>query len=313
MDAEAARGLQNDQLRLANAGPKSGRCSGRVKVAARQGCFAGGQAVGRRELLCDHHYSKAIVHSGILCSWRLWGRVRCESLSMQEELGTPIPEEKNPDAQGKGRALPDYGLDSLTDPPAESKGDSKKSSADWFARSASLFSVLLTLVSIYLTLLRPSHLESDLGNRIFLQGHARLMMACLFTNTGAKEAVVRSAQAVCDGGRVFDWNMVASHVSEWEYTDKGPVIQSFKYSIAFPFAVKKDDQYMSVLVFTAATPNGRAAFSAGQHSCQVRFEAQGQTIEKTTEFSLTPEDVESLTKFPTSELPIAAHSPAAQP
>jgi hypothetical protein len=228
---------------------------------------------------------------------------------MQEELGTPTPEKTNPDAQNKGGALSDYGLESLTDSPAQSKGDSKKSSADWFARSASLFSILLTLVNIYLTLLRPSHLESDLGSRIFLQGHVRLLMACLFTNTGAKEAVVRSAQAMCDGGRVFDWNMVASHVSEWEYTNKGPVIQSFKYSIAFPFAVKKDDQLMSVLVFTAPIPNGSAAFSAGRHSCQVRFEAQGQTLEKSTEFSLTPDDVESLTKYPTSELPIAAHSP----
>jgi hypothetical protein len=199
----------------------------------------------------------------------------------------------------------------VTDPPEEPTGTSQKGQADWFARGVSLLSILLTLFNVYLTLLRPSNLESNLGNRILLQGHGRIVMICLFTNTGAKQAVVRSAQAVCDGRRRFDWNMVASQISQWEYTDKGPKYSPFKYSIAFPFAVKKDDQYMSALVFTAPHPSPPATivpFDTGQHICRVQFEAEGQTLEKSLEFSLTSDDVESLTNNPMSELPIPAHS-----
>jgi hypothetical protein len=218
---------------------------------------------------------------------------------MQEDPVTaPVPNDA-----GSGAAAP-------ADSPKKSEEDpKKKSQADWYARGASLLSILLTLGNIYLTLLRPADLAADIGNRIFLQGHARLLLVCLFTNTGAKQAVVKSAGVVCDGDRHFDWNMVASHIPEWEYTEKGPIFSSFKYSIGFPFAVKKDDQYMSVLVFTGAGPPANAvAFGAGPHLCQVQFEAQGQKLGKSVDFRLTSEDVESLTKNPSSELPIVANS-----
>jgi hypothetical protein len=143
-----------------------------------------------------------------------------------------------------------------------------KSKSDWVARIFGGVSLLLSLFTLYCTVLQEPTVSVSVGQHVLVNKKPRIGVLCTFVNEGAKQTVVTSAQLRWDQPSVtFNSEMTSTSFEQWEFDDKGnieTVVRSRYTPIVAPIPIKRFDQASTMFWFTST--DSAFAFSTGEHT-----------------------------------------------
>ncbi len=159
----------------------------------------------------------------------------------------------------------------------------------------SVVSLLVSGGTLYYTFLQGPAVSVSVGSPALINFYGRIGLHCTFTNEGARQAVITSAEIDCENPRVkFPGSLASESLEKWTFDEKGGqnLAEPTKYTLFTPVAVKQRDNAHAVIWFM----NGGHRFSAQKYVCTIKAaESAGGTMSRRFELALTNEDVANLT------------------
>jgi hypothetical protein len=144
----------------------------------------------------------------------------------------------------------------------------KPNDADWWARILGILSLVISIFTLYCSVLRSPEIDVSVGQHVLINRKPRIGVLCTFTNAGAKQTVITSAQLKWDNPDItLSSEMTSSNFEQWEFDDKGAIktVVPTRYTpIVSPIPVKGHDQASVMFWFTST--NAAFSFTTGNHT-----------------------------------------------